>query len=88
MRGHGGGVAAGTTIAASAACSMVVTLSSLVSWLLRVDVVGHRRQWHNTLSEGAAHQGDGTAEGGWGGRPLGFGSSGSEKREPKLLLPC
>jgi hypothetical protein len=29
---------------------------------------------------GAARQGGGAAEGGWGDRPLGFGSRGSEKR--------
>jgi hypothetical protein len=95
--GGGGGVATeGTTIATAAAATgavvVVPPLSSLRSARLVV-VVGHRRWWRSTPSVGAthrrggaAHQRGGAAEEGWvgGGRPLGFGSSGSKKKEPKL----
>jgi hypothetical protein len=90
VRDVGGGVAAGATTAASAtaAASSAVVVPP-VPRLSQVVVVSHWRWWRSTLRGGAAHrrrgtvhQGGDTTEGGWvvDGRPLRFGSSGSEKK--------
>jgi hypothetical protein len=78
---RGGGVAAEGTTAATAAAVVVPPSPSLRSARL-VIVVGHRRWWRSTPSGGAAHRRGSATEEGWvgGGRPLGFGSSGSEKK--------
>jgi hypothetical protein len=76
VKGGGGGVAARATTTATdvAATGSTVVVSPLSTpRLLRVVIVGHRRQWRST-------PGGGSAEGGLDGRPLGFGSSGSEKK--------
>jgi hypothetical protein len=80
MKGGGGGVTVGATTAAAAVGSAVVTSPSSALRLSRLVIIGHQRWWRSTLGGGIARQGGDAAEGGWGGRPLGFGRSGSEKR--------
>jgi hypothetical protein len=93
LRGGGGGVATeGTTavtVTAVAGAVVVVPPSPSLRLVRLIIVVGHRRWWRSTPTGGAAHRRGGTAHqrGGateeeWvgGGRPLGSGSSGSEKK--------
>jgi hypothetical protein len=82
VRGGGGGVIAGATTA-TAVGFVVVVPPSAAPWLARVVFVGHQRRWRSTPVGGIAHQGGGVAKGGWGSRPLEFGSSGSGKK-PEL----
>jgi hypothetical protein len=82
VRGGGGGVIAGATTAT--AVGFVVVVPPLAApWLARVVFVSHQRRWRSTPVGGIAHQGGSVAKGGWGSRPLGFGSSGSGKK-PEL----
>jgi hypothetical protein len=91
VRGGGGAAAVEATTATTAAViagAAVVVPPSMRSARLVV-VVGYRRWWRSTPKGGAARQRGGTVEEGWvgDGRPLGFGSSESEKKS-MLLLPC
>jgi hypothetical protein len=85
--GGGGGVRIGATTAVVAFA--VVVSPSPAPQLSQVVVIDHWRWWLSTPRGGAAHrrrgatrQGGGIEEGGWvaGGRPLGFGSSRSKKK--------
>jgi hypothetical protein len=55
-RGDGGGVAAGTAMAADVG-STAITPSSSASRLSRVVVVGHRRRWHSIAGEAQPREG-------------------------------
>jgi hypothetical protein len=80
VRGGGGGVATGITTVAEVAGFAAVAPSSLTTRLSRVVVVSHQRRWRSIPGGGATHQGGSAVEGGWGGRPLWFESSGSKKK--------
>jgi hypothetical protein len=80
VRGGGGGVAVGAPMAATTTGYAVVVSPSSAQWLSPVVIIGHRRRWRGTPRGGVACQGGNVVEGGWGGRSLGFESSGSEKK--------
>jgi hypothetical protein len=55
-RGDGGGVAAGTTMAAAVGSTAITPPSSALR-LSRVVIVGHRKRWHNIAGEAQPREG-------------------------------